>query len=116
MLRLRGFFALFISICVFFIAALVSMRLTYGEYGCGEYGPFWPPIETWQTFMQDRGLPQIGYLSSDALIYSPAFVLGLLAWRIQLRPRADGYLHCTKCDHILKGLSAPRCPECGNCI
>ena len=31
------------------------------------------------------------------------------------RPLSE-YLHCLKCDHILKGLSEPRCPECGEPI
>lgn len=25
----------------------------------------------------------------------------------------DGELHCPQCEYILKGLSEPRCPECG---
>lgn len=28
----------------------------------------------------------------------------------------DGELHCRGCDHILRGLSEPRCPECGEPI
>jgi rubrerythrin len=28
----------------------------------------------------------------------------------------DGYLHCLKCGYILKGISEPRCPECGERI
>jgi len=30
--------------------------------------------------------------------------------------RPDGYLRCLKCRYILKGLSEPRCPECGTPI
>lgn len=116
MLRFRTIAALASSVGVFFIAAAVSMRLTYGGYAASDFGPFWSPVESWQAFMNDRGLPQLGYLCSDPMIYSPAFVVGLLAWRIQQRPRSDGHLHCTKCDHILKGLTAPRCPECGTVI
>ena len=25
----------------------------------------------------------------------------------------DGFTHCGNCDHILRGLTEPRCPECG---
>jgi hypothetical protein len=41
--------------------------------------------------------------------------LGVFAW---LRPGRtdDGFLHCPKCDYILKGLAEPRCPECGERI
>jgi hypothetical protein len=28
----------------------------------------------------------------------------------------DGELHCRRCNHILRGLSEPRCPECGEPI
>lgn len=30
--------------------------------------------------------------------------------------RADEETHCRACDHILRGLSEPRCPECGEAI
>jgi hypothetical protein len=29
-----------------------------------------------------------------------------------LGSNTDGELHCRRCDHILRGLSEPRCPEC----
>jgi hypothetical protein len=29
---------------------------------------------------------------------------------------ADGELHCRKCGYILRGISEPRCPECGEPI
>ena len=35
--------------------------------------------------------------------------------RFGTRPR-DGETHCRKCDYILRGLSEPRCPECGEQI
>jgi hypothetical protein len=28
----------------------------------------------------------------------------------------DGETHCRKCGHILRGISEPRCPECGEPI
>jgi hypothetical protein len=31
-------------------------------------------------------------------------------------PPPDGELHCRRCNHILRGLSEPRCPECGEPI
>ncbi len=30
--------------------------------------------------------------------------------------RGDGETRCRKCNHILRGLSEPRCPECGEPI
>jgi hypothetical protein len=31
-------------------------------------------------------------------------------------PVVDGETHCRQCDHILRGLSEPSCPECGEAI
>jgi len=31
-------------------------------------------------------------------------------------PSGDGEFHCRRCNHILRGLSEPRCPECGEAI
>lgn len=30
--------------------------------------------------------------------------------------RPDGETHCRRCDHILRGISSPRCSECGEQI
>jgi hypothetical protein len=32
------------------------------------------------------------------------------------RRRGDGETRCRRCGHILRGLSEPRCPECGERI
>ena len=32
------------------------------------------------------------------------------------RGLADGETHCRKCNYILRGISEPRCPECGERI
>ena len=32
------------------------------------------------------------------------------------RPRSDGETRCRKCGYILRGISEPRCPECGEQI
>jgi hypothetical protein len=45
------------------------------------------------------------------------FFLGAVAVYAYLRRRRPSeHLHCPKCDHILKGLTEPRCPECGERI
>ena len=42
-------------------------------------------------------------------------VYGLLTWRFAPgEPIVE--LHCRRCHHILRGLSEPRCPECGEAI
>lgn len=47
----------------------------------------------------------------------PAFVLAIFLYdRLTFRYFRDGQLHCLQCGHILQGLVAPRCPECGRAI
>lgn len=51
------------------------------------------------------------------MVAMPAFLGGLAVFRLlrQCR-RSDEYLHCPRCTQILKGLTEPRCPECGERI
>lgn len=42
-------------------------------------------------------------------------VYGVLAW-LAGRQEGDGEMRCRACGHILRGLSEPRCPECGEQI
>ena len=43
-------------------------------------------------------------------------VYGLLTWRFGPRTPLDGETRCRKCDYILKGITEPRCSECGERI
>ena len=52
------------------------------------------------------GGPMLGMLALLFLIYRG----------LQRRSRFDGETRCRKCRHILRGLSEPRCPECGERI
>ena len=111
--RFRPPAAFLVSLLSFLFLAAISNRFAYGDYFEEGDTLAWEPVRRWQEFMANRGLAQLGYATSDALVYSPAFVIGLLAYTLLRRKKADGYAHCAKCDHILKGLTAPRCPECG---
>jgi hypothetical protein len=61
-----------------------------------------------------------GYIiiASTAFLATP--LPGMVAYVLLTRrfgpPPPDGELHCRKCGHILRGLSEPRCPECGEAI
>jgi hypothetical protein len=49
----------------------------------------------------------------------PSVVAAVVAYGILTRPfrhAPDGELHCRRCNHNLRGLSEPRCPECGEAI
>jgi hypothetical protein len=56
----------------------------------------------------------------DLMWVAPSMLLTLVTWvllsRLQAGMQADGETHCRKCNHILRGLSEPRCPECGEAI
>jgi uncharacterized paraquat-inducible protein A len=59
-----------------------------------------------------------GVLCGFILTGTPAALAASLTFT-RLRKRhewSDGHLHCLKCGYILKGLSEPRCPECGERI
>ena len=45
----------------------------------------------------------------------PVLAYGLLSWRFGPSQR-DRELRCRKCSYILRGLTEPRCPECGEGI
>ena len=47
--------------------------------------------------------------------YLIAFALAMPLYHFLARPPhvEDGFTRCGDCGHILKGLSEPRCPECG---
>jgi hypothetical protein len=69
-----------------------------------------------------RGL----YDSSDPAEVGLSVLLGLIAaiatlgvytWLTRYDSiAADGEFHCRKCGYVLRGLSEPRCPECGEPI
>lgn len=50
-----------------------------------------------------------------AITLSAAACLGWLLLFLQER-RRDGECRCRRCHYILRGLSEPRCPECGERI
>lgn len=53
-------------------------------------------------------------LSVAVLAFSVAATVYWLTGRFRVRP--DGNTRCGRCDHILRGLTEPRCPECGQVI
>lgn len=50
-------------------------------------------------------------------VVSIAFVVyGLLTGYLGPRATSDGETRCRKCGYILRGITEPRCPECGERI
>jgi len=62
---------------------------------------------------------EVRSLSVYLLHAARACLIGIILFGLLLRflrPRADGLTRCGRCGYILKGLSTPRCPECGKRI
>lgn len=69
-------------------------------------GPI-PKLESWLPFTFE-------WIVSVTLSIPPAIV-AITVFALIVRPKRaiDNHTRCGNCDHILKGLSEPRCPECG---
>ena len=69
----------------------------------------------WLLFLQPAGR----YTLSVALLFAFFGFLGgpmiatVLAHLLTPREKKDGHTRCGKCGYILKGLTEPRCSECG---
>ena len=58
---------------------------------------------------------RIGLQNAFALVLCLA-TYGVLTRTLGPRVPSDGHLRCRKYQHILRGLTEPRCPECGEAI
>jgi hypothetical protein len=74
----------------------------------------------WVRVVSPTVLPGLGY--PDPRIYIPlacaltfAACVGWLVVGLSGR-RRDGETRCRRCGYILRGISEPRCPECGERI
>ena len=76
-----------------------------------------PPTTLLQNFIaMMRGLPLTQLLGRLLGVTVPVVVYIYLTRRYEKAKPDDGELRCRKCQYILKGLTAPRCPECGEAI
>jgi hypothetical protein len=55
------------------------------------------------------------YPALMAAVFTACSCLGWIILNVR-HVRGDDELRCRKCKHILRGLSEPRCPECGEPI
>lgn len=56
------------------------------------------------------------YLVMSTMVAAALTVYGLLTRRYYARRPFDGETRCRRCGYILRGISEPRCPECGERI
>ena len=73
------------------------------------------------SYLAECKLPALAiracYMWGNALVFVPSLLVSLYAChRISRRTLYDEFTRCRKCHHILRGLSEPRCPECGTKI
>ena len=115
---MRWYWALPLGLLLYCAAGALVVLLIYGIGGSIPYGPLYGPTR-WifnqaRTFIGD----EVAICALILSLATPPVLLGLLTfgWLSRGHVATDGYLRCLKCGYILKGLSAPRCPECGEPI
>ena len=60
-------------------------------------------------------LPLLVEIGVPFLLFCPV-VTAIAFWRLTPPLAPDGHTRCGKCGYILKGLTEPRCSECGEQI
>lgn len=70
---------------------------------------------------QPDGLSWLGAVGVLVAWFVPILLIafatyGLLTWRLGPRVPSDRETRCRQCGYILRGISQPRCPECGERI
>lgn len=72
---------------------------------------------SWFVHLGIHGFWHLGYTLGTVF---PASLLAVLTYAALTRrlghPVFDGYARCRRCNYILRGLSKPRCTECGERI
>ncbi|MFH1746410.1 MAG: hypothetical protein ABIG44_05125 [Planctomycetota bacterium] len=115
---LGRFWAVVLSMAVFYAMAAVMFLLTFGTAPFGYEGPFVRLAQGAYEML----LPLVGDVGATLVVClslaTPAAICALLlySWLVPAGRRHDEYLHCLRCGYILKGLSEPRCPESGERI
>ena len=113
---MRWYWAAIIALMAYYLVALSVAWLVLGDWGTLS-GVLMPAVD-W-LFESTRGIvgADVSFYGIILLLATPGWIAGLLTFQYLSRPsRTDMYLRCLKCGYILKGLSEPRCPECGECI
>ena len=117
-LRIRRFLSFAAGLVTFYVACVFLTVLVFGYTSFPNGGWLSDAVESLYQLLE-RHLPS--HLASYAIVLMLVTGPGLLGLVAQLllsgRTRVDdGHLHCLKCGYILKGLTVPRCPECGEPI
>jgi hypothetical protein len=75
------------------------------------FGASWIGLAIFSDLPPDKEVP-------FAIAWVPAvlFLTAAIASLLAPSPLIDGETRCRKCGYILRGISEPRCPECGERI
>jgi hypothetical protein len=99
------------------IAVIVGLGMVFvvGEGPLPRYNAI-----LWQAFHVRLLSESPGQLVEIVLGALPVLLVAVIAYGLLThwlgKYASDGELHCRRCHHILRGLSEPRCPECGEAI
>jgi hypothetical protein len=103
----------FLSFALFYVVILGEQLLLFQSWS-----PLWRVwILTSRSVYRFTG-PFLGDRITSLLFVAPPFAAAILMFSklYRRRLRDTEYLRCLKCGYILKGISEPRCPECGERI
>ena len=98
------------------VAVVVGMVVT-----CVVYAVSIPYVLAYVQEVILRVFPRTGFwrwvpgIVTMTIINVPGMVAAMLIYGTGKQPN-DSHTHCVKCNYILKGLTEPRCPECGERI
>jgi len=113
---MRWYWAALCSVAAYIVAVVASALLVLGYGGSWLNGPLLGAINT----IYEALARYVGHAAGDYVILValtvPAGLVAVATYGLLRRREDDGYLHCLKCGYILKGISEPRCPECGEVI
>ena len=100
-------------------AIAIGLGFAAGSWMVRDDGPnalLMPLWVSWVHPLGPNGFPAVGLL-----IYLPVLLVAFVAYGLLTRYFGPKHLrpsetYCRKCGYILRGISEPRCPECGERI
>lgn len=114
----RWYWATLLSLATFCVAGFVVLFLGLPPGPNSSGGPLNDTLEWAHGQLHGvTGDPWAAFILVVFLAVIP-FFSGLAVFHLSRRHSWEQteHLHCLKCGYILKGLSEPRCPECGEPI
>ena len=114
---MRWYWAALWAMLASYAVSVVTLFLCSG-WSVRQGGLLTPVLECWLHALDEWAGEPLAAYSTSLLLSTPSVLAGMLAfnWLRGRGVRDDGHLHCLKCGYILKGITEPRCPECGERI